>query len=176
MTTTSSTDQWKPYSVVKTGAILKWTATITSPSQTIVIDANEAEFDFSSNVTNSDITITVTSTDGFGGLTVFSFGDPYHSISGGTGPSQMLVKELDVSQATELIELSAQYNRLTSLDVSQNTKLVNLDVRGSNQLSSGIDISNNPLLEIFWADVTQLTTIDVSNNPLLTNVGYIMQY
>ena len=168
--TYSSTDQWKPVNVIKTGDILKWTATgLGLTPQTIVIDANDPEFDFSSN-DDSDILITVTSTDGFSGLSVMDFGDTYHQVSQGTGTSEMKITALDVTQATELIELSTRYNHLTNLDVSQNTKLKTLNIRGLNQMSAGIDISSNPLLETLFADNTELSTIDVSNNQLLTDV------
>ena len=168
MTTTSITDRWSPFNVVKSGMNLTWT--VTNPLiGTITINENQPIFDFSAN-NGSDILITITSADGFNGLTVFDLRDRFNGVSVNGIPSQMFVKQIDLSVATNLVELSTQYNRLPSLYIGENQKIEKLNIRGSRQLTNGIDISNNPLLTQIIADVTALTTLDIRNNPLLTDL------
>ena len=163
MTTTSVFGAWSPQAVVKSGATMTWTASGPSlAGSPLVINANDPTFDFSSN-DGSPITITVTSPDGFAGLTVLDL----NINDGGIGG---LINTIDISAATALTSLFTRYNQLATLDVSQNSALTYLNVRGKRQLSGGIDLTNNPNLTTFWADVTSLTTIDLSNNPLLTDV------
>lgn len=97
------------------------------------------------------------------------------------------MKNLDISQNTNLTTLYCNYNQLTSLDVSKNTELstlhcnynqfTSLDVTNNTYLSTlycegidldGIDIRNNPLLSILGADGNRLSTIDLTNNPKLS--------
>ena len=169
MTTTSRTDQWSPSRIEKSGGILIWQAT-NSRIGTITKVENQPIFDFSAN-DGSDILISVSSPDGFSGLTIFDLRDRFHGVSVNGIPSQMLIKEIDLSPAYNLVELSTQYNRLKNLDILDCTQLENLNVRGSGQLSGGLDLSNNPLLSYITADVTALPAIDFSQNPLLNYVS-----
>ena len=161
-TTTSSSGIWSPNTVTKSGAILTWAAASNAdfPGQTV--NLNDPVFDFSLNINELPIVVTVTSSDGFNGLTELDFWND-NGLE-----SQITV--IDVSSATALTELNTRYNNLTSLDVTQNTALTTLTVRGNNQLSSVLDISNNTQLNFIQADVTQLSTISFSNNTLLTDV------
>ena len=168
MITTSKTDKWSPFNIVKSGSKLSWTAS-NNLIGTIAINENQPIFNFSAN-DGSDIIITISSQDGFGGLTVFDLRDRFNGVSINGIPSQMLVKQIDLSIATNLTDLSTQYNRLQSLDLSQNTKIKKLNIRGSRQFAEGIDISNIPFLTQIVADVTALTTLDISSNPLLTDI------
>ncbi len=163
MTTTSSSGTWSPETIIKTGATLTWTATGPITGSPVVINANDPTFDFSSNTGNGDITIEVTSSDGFGGLTAI---DLWVDDSGNGG----MIKELDVSVATSLTSLNTRYNRLETLDVSALPNLIELTVRGNYQLTNGLDLSNNTLLETLVMDVTAITSIDLSNNPSLTDI------
>ena len=168
MTTTSNTDRWSPFNVVKSGGNLSWTAT--NPLiGTITINQNQPIFNFSAN-NGSDILITVTSEDSFNGLSIFDLRDRFNGVSINGIPSQMLVKEIDLSVAVNLVDLSTQYNRLPGLDISKNIKLQKLNIRGSRQMANGIDLSNNPFLTQIIADVTALTAIDFSTNKLLKDV------
>ena len=169
MTTTSMTDRWSPFNIVKSGSNLTWTAT-NSLIGTITINENQPIFDFSVN-DGSDIIITITSADGFNGLTVFDLRDRFNGVSVNGISSKILVKDINLSATTKLVELSTQYNRLKNLDISSNVLLETLNVRGSSQLSDGIDLSNNPLLNSFRADVTALSSLDFSNNPLIKYVS-----
>jgi hypothetical protein len=66
---------------------------------------------------------------------------------------------------TGLIELSCNYNQLTSLDVSKNTALTDLSCYG-NQLTS-LDVSKNTALTHLACFVNQLTSLDISKNTAL---------
>ena len=158
MTTTSSLAAWSLATVTKSGDPLTWTATGASIAPQ-VSNANVPLFDFSAN-DGSDINITVTSTDGFSGLTGLIFGG-----------SADLISTIDVSEATALEVLNMRFQLLASIDLTQNTELTELYLSGSQQLTSGtLDISNNTQLETLWLDLSQLTAIDVSSNTLLTDV------
>ncbi len=73
-----------------------------------------------------------------------------------------------VEHFTELTELYATNNSLTSIDLSKNTKLNHLSIF-RNQLTS-IDLSKNTGLVRFYADTNKLQSLDLSNNPLLIHV------
>ncbi|MDD2286773.1 MAG: Ig-like domain-containing protein, partial [Paludibacter sp.] len=69
---------------------------------------------------------------------------------------------LDVSQNTNLKDLTCSGNQLIALDVSQNALLTRLDC-SYNQLID-LDVSQNSLLGRLICTYNQLTTLDVSQN------------
>ncbi|MFD1316858.1 choice-of-anchor D domain-containing protein [Namhaeicola litoreus] len=155
LTTVSNSTSWTPQQVVNSGNIFSWEAS--NPLiGTITQNVDVPTFNFGAN-NGSPINITVTSNDGFNGLTVLNFGLDKNITS------------IDVSNANAISILNARFNQIGALDVSQNPILTSLVIRG-NPLTS-IDLSNNPLLATLRADATGLTTLDLSNNPLLTFVS-----
>ncbi len=145
LTTTSTSSTWSPAQVSNTGNILKWSVSggITIPE--IVI--NDPTLNLSGNT--GVATITITSDDGFAGLSILNF-EP-------NGVIESEITSIDVSSATALTRLSTSYNQLTNLNVSQNAALTSLTVRGNFQFPSGVlDISNNPLLTYIQGDVTPI--------------------
>ena len=76
---------------------------------------------------------------------------------------------LDVSQNTQLTELECSYNQLTTLDVSQNTQLTELKC-SSNKLTT-LDVSQNTQLKILDCYSNKLTTLDVSQNTQLKDLS-----
>ena len=76
---------------------------------------------------------------------------------------------LDVSQNTQLTELECSYNKLTTLDVSQNTQLTELKC-SSNKLTT-LDLSENTQLKDLSCSSNQLTTLDVSQNTQLKDLS-----
>ena len=68
-----------------------------------------------------------------------------------------------------LKDLSAMSNALTGVDISNNTLLQQLNLV-DNQISS-IDVSQNSNLELLWLESNNLSQIDVSNNPNLLNIA-----
>ncbi len=159
--TTSSSTNWSPQLVTKTGATLHWEAT-NALIGTLTQDENDPTFDFSAN-DGSDINITVTSSDGFDGLTALDFWN-----DNGTGSD---ITAIDVSQAKLLTLLNMRYNYLSSLDVSANTELETLNIRGHRQLlGQTLNTSFNTKLTSIQIDVSGINSVDFSNNPLLTSV------
>ena len=159
LTTTSTSNAWSPFTVTNSGATLVWEASnglIGTISQTI----DDPTFDFSAN-NGSPITITVTGSDGFIGLSRLDFWN-----DNGVG-SEM--SSIDISKATALDRLNTRINNLTSLDVSQNIALKQLIIR-NNDLLTTLDISTNTELNRIQANITALTAISLANNPLLNNV------
>ena len=76
---------------------------------------------------------------------------------------------LDVSQNTQLTELECSYNKLTTLDVSQNTQLTELKC-SSNKLTT-LDLSENTQLKDLSCSSNKLTTLDVSQNTQLKDLS-----
>ena len=72
-----------------------------------------------------------------------------------------LIRELDISQNTELVDLDVSGNLLKELDISQNTKLLELDVH-LNPLTE-LNVDNNPLLKKLNCYNSDLTEIDLTN-------------
>ena len=160
LTTTSTSAAWSPFEVLNSGATLEWEATnglIGTLNQT----ADDPTFDFSAN-DGSPISITVTSSDGFTGLTRL---DLWNDNNLGSD-----ITDLDVSNADNLERLNVRFNELTTLDVSQNTQLDRLNVRGNANLAGTLDISTNTILDQIQINGTIIDNIDVSNNPLLDDV------
>ena len=81
---------------------------------------------------------------------------------------------LDLSENTQLKDLSCLYNKLTTLDVSQNTQLTELDC-SDNKLSS-LDISKNTLLDKLYCIGNNLSSLDVSNNTQLKRLYCFANY
>jgi len=79
-----------------------------------------------------------------------------------------ILKSLDVSKNTKLINLNCSYNKITSLDVRNNVLLKEL--RCSDNKLRSLDISKNEQLSNFTIDNNLLTTIDISNNTKLEHI------
>lgn len=73
--------------------------------------------------------------------------------------------QADLSQLSELEELHASYNGLTTINTTHNTQLKSLDVT-YNQLSQ-LDVSSNALLSDLWVSGNALQTLDISRNSIL---------
>lgn len=80
------------------------------------------------------------------------------------------ISKLDVSQLTNLVELTVQGNELTNLDISRNTKLESLNC--SSNMLTNLDISKNTNLTKVHAYVNKLTslTFNSSANAALTEL------
>ncbi|MEL4455473.1 hypothetical protein AABB81_06160, partial [Lutimonas vermicola] len=142
MTTTSSSNAWSPRSITNTGNAFTWEATNALIGTQVQI-ANIPTFDFSAN-DGSPINITVTSNDGFTGLTRFQ-------------AYTLNLTSLDLTQATLLENIHVGNNQLSSLDISTLPNL-NLFRIGTN-LFTDLDITNNPLL----------TRVEIAANLLTSN-------
>jgi len=172
--TISDLEIWTPHKISNSGgATLHWEA-IGNGITPQIQDVNLPTFDFSDNVNNELITITITSSDNFIAFTELD-------IRGKE------VIALNVANATELTLLQAYTNNLTSLDVSQNTKLkivrvmVNsissLNINNLTELThiiafsnnfSSLNLSDNTQLVSLNVKNTNMSSVDISNNKLLT--------
>lgn len=110
--------------------------------------------------------------------------------------SQQEITSLNLTTLSQLKELHCHTNLLTSIDVTQNTNLEYFTCLG-NPIEGGIetynnpnlrffqcgsqfpdsqinflDVTQNPLLEVFACTVADMATIDVSQNPLLENFSF----
>ena len=87
------------------------------------------------------------------------------------------LKELDLSNNTELWDLNCSGNQLTSLDVSNNTELRFL-VCPNNKIKE-LDLSNNLELRNLYCPENRLKKLDVSGNAKLTSLicenNYILE-
>ena len=159
--TVSTSSGWSPTEVQKTGSVLNWKAE-GSAIITQEFTINDPTFDFSAN-DGSEITITISSPDGFTGLSLLYMLSDY--------PTGALITDIDLASATALTTLDLRYNQLSSLDLSQNIALDSLTVRGDDQfLNQSFNTTANSQLKIFRADNTGINSVDLSNNPLLTDV------
>ena len=141
---------------------MTWTAATNGIFAGQVVNANDPTFDFSSN-DGSPIEVTVTSSDGFIGLTQLDFLTDF--------PTGGLITNIDLSNATALTLLNTRYNSLQQLDVSQNTALTDLIIRGNRQFTDyAFNTTSNTQLTFIFADNTRINSFDFANNPLLTNV------
>ena len=129
---------------------MKWSVSggVTIPE----IVTNDPTFDLSGNT--GIATITITSDDGFAGLSLLYMLSDY--------PTGALITNIDLSNATALTTLDMRYNQLASLDVSQNTALTSLIIRGNNQFpDQAFNTSANTQLTIFRADDTGINSVDL---------------
>ena len=111
LTTTSASSTWSPTSVVNSGSTLRWSVSgggVTIPE----IIANDPELDLSSNT--GTVTITITSDQGFVGLTQLDF---LHNF-----PEGALIETIDVSAAEDLEVLNLRYNQLAEIDLDARMK------------------------------------------------------
>ncbi len=130
-------------------------------------------FDFSANVGNGPITITISSNDNFDNVTQFLASarqitsvdiSNIENLDFVELPNNLLTS-IDLSTNVNLTQLFLSNNALTSIDLSTNTLLEDLELQINNLTS--LDVSSNPLLEELDANNNQLTSINVSNNTSL---------
>lgn len=76
------------------------------------------------------------------------------------------ITEVDVSQNTNLKQLTLTSTQITDIDVSLNTALTHLTLASTNITEA--DVSGNPNLTQLDVQKTQVTKVDVSKNPLLS--------
>ena len=81
-----------------------------------------------------------------------------------------LLTNIDVTNATSLVELDIRSNNLTQLDLATNTQLKTL-ICQENQLIQ-LDVTSNALLENLYCRSNPLPELDVSQNYLLKNLGF----
>ena len=139
ITTTSTSSSWSPRSVTNTGNRLQWEAS-NGLIGTLTQLENVPTFDFSAN-DGSPINITITSNDGFAGLTRFQV----YTLG---------ITDIDASQATQLDNYHVQANSISTIDISTLTNVTFFRALDNNL--STIDISNNALL----------SRLEVENNSL----------
>ena len=131
------------------------------------------QFDFSSNVGNDPITITITSPNNFAttrqvlapGLDIISVDlSNLNQVENIELPNNLLTS-IDLSQNTQLQIIGLENNQLTAIDLSANTALLNVEVQ-NNDLTV-LDVSSSPSLEYLDANNNELSSINVSGNPNL---------
>ena len=155
--TNSTSAAWTTQGITNSGEVLTWEAT-NSLIGTITQVGNVPSFDFSGN-DGSPITVTITSTDGFDGLTLLNFGQTTREIT-----------SIDLTNAEALTSFNSSFNNLTTIDVSQNVLLTLLNLSRNANLST-LDVSNNTQLVTLITDGSQLADLNISNNTLLTRVS-----
>jgi len=105
----------------------------------------------------------ITDTTGLATLTGLTY------ISFVNGNKLKSLSEIDVSANTELESLWLSGNNyLTELDITNNTKLVNLTAAYTS--ISALDLSQLPNLQRLEVEHTKISALDVSSNPALTNL------
>ena len=85
------------------------------------------------------------------------------------GIQDNLVENLDTTGMSACQGIDAGMNRLKELDVSQNAELVELYVN-DNDLEE-IDLSHNKKLKYFYCHNNHITKLDTINNPLLRHLN-----
>lgn len=80
-----------------------------------------------------------------------------------------LLKSLNVSKNTNLVNIFCKYNYLTELNVSKNKKLAQLDF--SNNFITDINLMENKDLRFLFADNNSLTILNLVNNISLERLG-----
>lgn len=164
LTTTLNSNTWSPVTVTNSGDQLVWTAASNGDFLGQTVNANDPVFDFSANVNNLPIIITITNnSNDFSGLTAFDF---YNDNGGGSE-----ITDIDVTNATALVSLNMRYNRLSTLDITHNTALTTLNIRGNRQLAGQtLNTTNNTQLASIEIDGTRITNVDFSSNNQLSIV------
>ena len=149
----TAVDSWSPNVVAKTGADLVWTATnsVIGDLTPLSVTDNVPVFDFSGN-DGTDIVVTATSPDGYGGITVFDA----NSISidkkivdinilDAVNLEVLVLRRnrglgtVDISTLTSLTDLNLQSTDITDIDLSNNDALTFVDLRGSDLLFPELD-------------------------------------
>ena len=165
--TTSSDNSWIAGFSNTGGLSLSWEAVgagITTQTGT----GDFPIFDFSTNLSNLPITVTITSADDFANTT------------GITAPAKDITS-VEISNLINLEELELPNNSISTIDISSNVNLIKINV--STNLLTAIDFTPNTLLEevyVYGNDITSLSfltnpalrILDASNNELTSlNVG-----
>lgn len=89
-------------------------------------------------------------------------------VAGANGSASIL-KSLDLSKNTKLLELDIWQVKMEELNLSQNTALKMLKFQSSS--ISTLDLSKNTALEVALIGGNKLTALDVSNNKLLKTLS-----
>ncbi|CAI2766187.1 T9SS type A sorting domain-containing protein [Flavobacterium collinsii] len=89
-------------------------------------------------------------------------------VAGANGSARVL-KTLDLTKNTKLLELEVWQVQIEELNLSQNTALKMLELQSSN--ISSLDLSKNTALEVALIGGNKLTALDVSNNKLLKTLS-----
>lgn len=163
LTTTSSSSTWQLLNVVNSGAVFEWEAT-NADIGTITLPGNNPVFDFSGNINNEIINITITSTDGFSGLTELDLWNGEDGVGA-------LITEIDITNATALEVFIPRYVQLSTIDLDSNTALETFIIRGYNQIpDQALVTTNNTELSLIQIDGTGINSVDLSTNTLLLDV------
>ena len=80
------------------------------------------------------------------------------------------ITAIDVTKATDLVNLYVNTNKISSIDLSKNTKLAKFTI--SNNPLSALDVTANTELTRLEATNTLFTSIDLSNNTKLTYITF----
>lgn len=104
---------------------------------------------------------------GLARLTVYDMGLIYLDVSNNTELLDITctwnnLNELNLTGCTKLVEISADHNNLSSIDVTQMPHLQRLFLQ-DNQLTN-IDVSNNFDLQVLWIGENKLTELDLIKN------------
>lgn len=78
------------------------------------------------------------------------------------------MRSLDVSNNPELYDYNCSNNELIVMDVSHNRKLAIFTCDGNDFSGSGLNVSENESLNMFYCGYCGLTELDLSHNPKLT--------
>ena len=154
ITTTSNDPSWLINFQNSGGLALEWQAI--GPGINISDTGNNPSFDFSANVGNGDIVITITSNDDFDFVTELF------------GSATDIISVADFSNMQNILELELPNNQITTIDLSGNTLLTDLTL--SNNTLTALDLSANTLLEEVLLQLNNLTTLDMSAHPSLARL------
>ncbi|WKK66840.1 choice-of-anchor D domain-containing protein [Lutimonas zeaxanthinifaciens] len=162
MTSTSSSASWQIDRVTYSGTTLDWEA-VNGAIGTVTATENRPQLNFSDNLLNEVIDITITSDD----LSSLTQLDLFYDVN--DGGSQ--ITNLNISEATNLTTLAARASNLSILDVSSNINLQRLFVTGNRQLDGeNLNISSNTGLTGLWIYGSGIVSVDISNNTLLNDL------
>ena len=151
ITTTSNDSNWTATFTNIGGISLDWQA-IGPGGINQAGSGDTVIFDFSANVGNGAITITISSDDNFDKVTQFL-------------ASARDITSVDISNIENLVFVELPNNFLPSIDLSTNTNLEVLLL--SNNSLGAIDLTTNTLLERIELQINNLITLDLSTNILL---------
>ena len=157
--TVSSLNPWK-IAVANPGTILTWNSTgAVVQSQ----NGNSVDFDFSSNLGSSPITVTTTGTPAeFNGISVLIANSLIESPPSSGNYLGQRIFSIDLSDLNNLQTLNLENNSLISLNLMNNPNLVSLSLNNNGSITS-LDISANPLLRILELENTSLTNSEIDN-------------
>jgi len=166
--TTSSSNQWRLDRFYNYGATLLWEATGSFGTISKNQDNTEAPtFDFSGNINNDPIEVTITSHEAFDALTQINLNNEAFGTL-----QNSLITDIDISNAAKLGSFAPSYSSLTIIDISNNPDLYRVLIHGDVRQLNGqtLNTDSNPSVNHILIEKTGIVSVDFSNNPLLETV------